>query len=387
MSVSYWQDNSRQTADTAFDVVIIGAGISGAASAYWLKDSGLRVAVVEKGDVCAGASGRNAGFITCGSVEHFSRQAATHGEEKALDLWRMSQENLTLIEEHLVADGLACDYRRAGTYSLAGSPHEMDVLRATAGELQGHGVRVEVVDESHVQDALGARGFYGGVLYQDDGEVHPVKLVRGMLDRSGATVFPHHSVWEITSSGDGVEIKTQNRTFSAAIAIMATNGYSAQLHPWFEGKIYPTRGQIIVTEPVAPFMSAPCYCNFVLDYFRQLPDGRVLIGGFRQLGREEEKGTNDHIHPEIHQALEDFLNTHFAALEGVKITHRWAGTMGFSQDSLPMIGSLPAQPNIYFVGGYTGHGIGWGFKAGQLLARLVLHGETPPHISARRFRS
>jgi gamma-glutamylputrescine oxidase len=112
----------------------------------------------------------------------------------------------------------------------------------------------------------------------------------------------------------------------------------------------------------------------------------VLIGGFRQLEKETETGTGDVVNTAIHDALEAFLHKHFACLEGVKITHRWAGTMGFSQDSLPMIGALPGQPNVFFLGGYTGHGIGWGFKAGQLLARLILHGETPPHINARRLQ-
>ncbi len=60
--------------------------------------------------------------------------------------------------------------------------------------------------------------------------------------------------------------------------------------------------------------------------------------------------------------------------------------MGFSADGLPMIGSLPGQPNIYFLGGYTAHGIGWGFKAGQLTARLILEGEMPPIINARRLQ-
>ena len=59
--------------------------------------------------------------------------------------------------------------------------------------------------------------------------------------------------------------------------------------------------------------------------------------------------------------------------------------MGFSVDGLPMIGALPGQQNVFFLGGYTAHGIGWGFKAGQLLSRAILEGEQPPLISARRL--
>jgi gamma-glutamylputrescine oxidase len=385
MTVPYWQDQSPEHTAVTADVVVVGAGISGASVAWWLKESGLDVAVVDRGDVCAGASGRNAGFVTCGSVEHFSRQVRTHGEAMALGLWRLSQDNLDLIEQHLVGDGLACDFRRRGTYSLAGGDHELRELAQTAEQLVGHGVRVEMVDEAHVAEHLGARHFPGGALYLDDGEVHPVKLVRGILDRSGARVFTHHEVHRIAETKDGVTVHTHRRTFHAGALVLATNGYSADLHPWFADKIYPTRGQIMVTAPVAPFLAAPCYANFVLDYFRQLADGRVLIGGFRQLAKDTEVGTADVVHPDIQRALEDFLRHHFPALAATPIEYRWSGTMGFSADSLPIIGALPGRTSLYLLGGYTGHGIGWGFKAGQLLANLILRGEQPPWVSARRF--
>ncbi|MCA9527221.1 MAG: FAD-binding oxidoreductase [Myxococcales bacterium] len=385
MTVSIWQDQSTETRPLSVDVAIIGAGIAGASTAWWLRESGLSVAVIDRGDVASGASGRNAGFVTCGSVEHFSRQAGAHGEQKAIDLWRMSQDNLALIEQHLIADGLECDFRRAGTWSLAGSEHELEELRKTAEHLQKLGVAVSVAGAEEVHGRLHAEGFFGGVLYHDDGEVHPAKLVRGILARSGAQVLTHHEVRGLEQRKDGMRVHTRLRTIDAGIVVLATNGYSADLHPWFADKIYPTRGQIIVTEPVAPFLPEPCYANFVLDYFRQLPDGRVLIGGFRQLAKETEVGTADVVQPAINAALEAFLRRHFPALAEARIDYRWSGTMGFSIDGLPLIGALPGRTDLYCVAGFTGHGIGWGFKAGQLLARLLMEGEAPPHVSTRRL--
>lgn len=386
MTVSYWQDQAPAAEPVSVDVAIIGAGIAGCSVAWWLRDAGLRVAVIDRGDVCAGASGRNAGFVTCGSVEHFSRQAKTHGEQSALTLWRLCQDNLRLIETHLIADGLECEYARRGSYSLAGSAHEMEVLTETARRLDGHGVPVTVVDAAHVEQHLGVSGLPGGVLYHDDGEVHPAKLVRGILARSGAAFYPHHEVRSVTETADGFAVHTRLRRFDAALVVMATNGYSADLNPWFADKIYPTRGQILVTAPVAPFLAAPCYANFVLDYFRQLADGRVLIGGFRQLAKDTEVGTADVINPAIHQALEDFLTRHLPRLAGVPIEYRWSGTMGFSADGQPLIGGVPGRTGLYVIGGFTAHGIGWGFKAAQILSRLILKGEQPPAVlSARRF--
>ncbi len=385
MTVPYWRDDSRATDLVTCDIAIVGAGISGAAVAWWLREAGLTVVVIDRGDACAGASGRNAGFVTCGSVEHFSRQVRTHGEEMALGLWRYSQDNIDLIEAFVREEGVDCDFARRGTYSLAGHEHELAELGETARQLATLGVDCTPVDAAHVEKELGAAGFPGGVLYHDDGEVHPVKLVRALLARSGAELFAHHEVRRLEEGRDTIRVHTERRVFEAAAVVLATNGYSADLHPWFADKIYPTRGQILVTEPVERFMAAPCYANFVLDYFRQLADGRVLIGGFRQLAKDTEVGTADVVNPEINAALEAFLETHFPRLRGVGIDYRWSGTMGFSADSLPIIGALPGRSNLYLLGGYTGHGIGWGMKAGQLLARLILEGEAPRWVSARRF--
>lgn len=385
MSVSYWLDASEERSPIRADVVVIGAGIAGASIAYWLAKSGVDVALVDRGAVASGASGRNAGFVTCGSVEHYSRQVARHGEAVAHELWAMAEDNLRLIRDELVAGGVECGFRQRGTYSLAGTEHELVELQQSAKLMADKGIRVSMVTEADVARDLGARGFTGGALYHDDGEVHPVQLVRGIAEKSGARVFPHSEVHRIeVPNASEVVVHAAEQRFEASALVLATNGYSHLLDPYFRERIFPTRGQIIVTEPVAPFLDAPCYANFVLDYFRQLDDGRVLIGGFRQLAKETEVGVADEPNEDIHAALEAFLARHFECLEGVRLTHRWAGIMGFSVDGTPMIGSLPGRPNAYFCAGFTAHGIGMGFRAGQLTADLMLEGKSPGALSARR---
>lgn len=390
MSVSYWQDGGLDATPEEVDVLVVGGGLAGWSSAYWLArgEPDLRIAVVDRGNICAGASGRNAGFVTCGSVEHYGRQVARHGAEMARGLWQMAQDNIALIREEVVERGVECGFRQAGTYSLAGTDHELGEIAESARIMADAGIEVSVVDAAHVATHLGARGFAGGALYHDDGEVHPVQLARGIARLTHATFYPHEEVFGLHPQDDGrVLVRTRTRRFLSMSVVLATNAYAPLLDPWFEDKIFPTRGQIIVTDPVERFMAAPCYANFVLDYFRQLPDGRVLIGGFRQLEKEREVGTEDIPNPRIHQALLDFLGRHFERLEGVGISHRWAGIMGFSVDGVPLIGSLPGRPQIYFVGGFTAHGVGFAFKAGALLAGLMLRGEVPPYLSARRLKS
>ena len=106
MSTSYWLDRSGVSKRKTYDAVIVGAGISGLSTAYWLnkEDPSLKIAIVEKNRLCFGASGRNAGFITCGSVEHFNRMIAKHGMDEAIEIWKFSQENLRLLKEEIIQD-------------------------------------------------------------------------------------------------------------------------------------------------------------------------------------------------------------------------------------------------------------------------------------------
>jgi gamma-glutamylputrescine oxidase len=167
--------------------------------------------------------------------------------------------------------------------------------------------------------------------------------------------------------------------------LLNLNGYSSTLHPWFADKIYPTRGQCLMLEPVERFMDAPCYANFYFDYFRQLPSGQLLIGGFRQIEKHTEVGFSDHITDPIQKALHDFVMNHLPRFQNARVTHRWSGVMGFARDGEPLVGSLPNDPQVYFAGGYTAHGIGLAFHTTKRLVDVVYGRDIPQWLSARRF--
>src|SRR6185312_15025690 len=109
MSTSFWLDRSPKSEKKVYDAIIVGAGISGLSTAYWLQneDPSLKIAIVEKSRLAFGASGRNAGFITCGSVEHFNRMITKHGLERATEIWRFAQENLRMLKERIIQDDVA----------------------------------------------------------------------------------------------------------------------------------------------------------------------------------------------------------------------------------------------------------------------------------------
>lgn len=389
MSVSYWNDFSKNQRLNV-DVAIIGGGISGLSCAYWLQkeDPSLKIAVIEKYALGSGATGRNAGFITCGSVEHFNRLVGKHGQQEALEIWRFSERNLQLLQEEII-QGNDKDYlfEKRGSFSLASTETEFEELKDSSRIMKGMNIEVEVLGEKDVQSRLGAQNFVGGIKYCNDASVHPILLLGAIQKKLGKNVhvLQENEVHEIKTTANTKIVHTNKHQIETSIVIYATNGYSAQMHPFFENKVFPTRGQILATSPVPRFMEGPCYANFVLDYFRQLPTGEMIIGGFRQLQKDVEKGYSDETSPMIQKALEEFLMHHIPAVRTAKITHRWSGIMGFSIDGQPLVGAMPDDPQLFFCCGYTGHGLGLAFHSAKVLTDCIFGRTISTFISAKRF--
>jgi hypothetical protein len=389
MSTSFWLDRTPQTEKKNFDVVIVGAGITGLSTAYWLEkeDPSLKIAVVEKSRVSFGASGRNAGFITCGSVEHFNRMISKHGLNQALEIWKFSETNLKLLEQEIIQDqGKNLQFEKKGAFSLAAQDNEFMELKKVSEIMTSLKIPNEVLEGEDVEKRLGAVNFVGGIKYLDDASTNPVALVNLLASKIKSPIFEGVEAYRIDTSDEGTKIlKTDKGDFETSMVVLALNGYSANLHPYFRDKIFPTRGQCLMMEAVPRFMEGPCYANFYLDYFRQAPTGELLIGGFRQMEKATEVGYSDHVTDIIQDSLHHFVKTYLPKLAEAKVTHRWGGVMGFAKDGEPLVGSIPDDPSIFFAGGYTGHGIGLAFNTAKTLVDSIFGREIPSWISARRF--
>jgi glycine/D-amino acid oxidase-like deaminating enzyme len=396
MTVSYWNDRVHEQKNSKKqekDIVIIGGGIAGFSLAYWLsrEDASLKIAIVDKMHFGEGATGRNAGFITCGSVEHFNRLVGKHGKDEANEIWKFSEDNLKLLKENIIQENAAeLLFEHKGSFSLASTANEFAELKNSADIMRSLNINVDILGEQDIKARLGAEKFVGGIKYKDDASIHPIMLLR-QLKKAIAAInanvefFEHNEVYAMEQAGDNKVVKTNKHHFEAPMIILATNGYSPLLHPFFEGKIFPTRGQILATEAVPRFMEGPCYANFVLDYFRQLPTGEMIIGGFRQLQRDAEIGYSDQTSDVIQTALESFLHEHIPAVRKARITHRWSGIMGFSVDGQPMVGALPTDPQIFFTGAFTAHGLGLAFNSAKHCVDAMFGRSIPRWLSAKRF--
>jgi len=362
-------------------VVVIGAGVCGASAALTLAEAGVDVVWLEAGRVASEATGRNAGFILQGTAERYDRAVAIMGRSRARTIHALSVENHRRMAETVRRHGIECGYRQLGSIQLAGTPHEEDELRTSAAWLVEDGFEAEIWSREQLPESLAGNGFRMAVHLPGDGELDPVQFVRGVAaaaQRAGARLHEGSPVTHLDAPAPGdVTATTADGSVRAQLAVVCTNARAGQLVGFCADKVDPVRGQMLSTTP-APVgvFPVPVYADHGYDYWRQLTDGRIVLGGWRNLDPSAEVGHQDMLHNDIQDRMMGFLRS-FPALEGIRVEHRWSGTMAFSRDGLPMVGPAPGVPGAVLGVGFTGHGFGFAWRSGEALARLVLEGSDP----------
>lgn len=353
--MSLWLDGVRRSyprleGDTQADVAIVGGGIAGIATAYFLAKAGARPVVLEGRGVADAASGRNAGFLLAGVAENFVAATRRYGAEKALRIWKLTRHTQELVRTLVAEHAIECELRWNGSDQIADDDEEWSEVAESAGLLAARGAAVRI-------DA-GTKT----VTYAEDGEIHPVRWVQGLARAAARLGARIHEDTGVRSARDGRAV-TDNGTVSAGAVVLCTNAYTSHLVP---SRVRPVRGQMLATAPTAPVFARPAYAKRGYQYWRQRADGRVLVGGWRDMAALEEVGEDERTTAAIQPHLEAFLRQHGIDAE---ITHRWAGTMGFSHDALPYVGHT--GPRLFVCGGFTGHGMAFAPASAEIVATLV----------------
>jgi len=343
------------------DVEVVGGGVTGCSCALTLAHGGLRVRLHEARTVASGASGRNGGFALRGGAMAYDSAREWLGGDVAAEYWRLTEAYVDRMGE-LGGDA----FRRTGSLRLAGED-EREELRAEYEALREDGFAAEWRDE--LPAPLAGR-FPGALFHPGDAVLQPARLVRGLAvaaEEAGVEIREHDRVEEL----DSLEADT---------IVVATDGYPSGLLGELEGLIIPTRGQMLATEPLPEVLfPLPHYGRHGLDYWHQDPDGRLIVGGFRDADMAAEFTAIEETTPRIQGALDDFVE----ALLGRRpaITHRWSGVFGLVPDLLPVVGPVPGRSGLWAAGGYSGHGNVLGLMCGDLVAKAIA-GDRHPLLEA-----
>ncbi|MDW5377506.1 FAD-binding oxidoreductase [Halomonas sp. HP20-15] len=369
------------------DVAIVGGGFTGLWSAYYLKtlDPALDIAVLEAERVGHGASGRNGGWVI-GNLAGLERHIGALPLEERQACCRLLADNVDAIGDVLAREGIAADFNKGGAlYAAARYPDQVAIQRAYLDHLHalGHGEDACYwLDADQLAEKARFRDGYGAIFHRHVATLNPAKLIAGLaeaLGRLGVTIYERSRATTLASR----EVSTHEGAIEATTIVCATEGYAERFHD-FRRHIIPVQSMVIATEPLSDetwreigMAERPAFADAsrIITYGHRSADGRLIFGarGSYRFGARVK-----HDQPINDAAIamrRDLLAELFPALQEVRITHGWGGSLGLSRNFRPHA-IVDRQTGIATAGGYAGEGVAASHLFGRTLAELILERET-----------
>jgi glycine/D-amino acid oxidase-like deaminating enzyme len=388
---SFWFDGSglRDDAsrtplrgDAKADVAIVGGGFTGLATAIAIarRRPERRVVVLEGARCGYGASGRNGGFAHV-TYTGFPAFSADHDPEVSRAVYDVMETGRSAIERLATEAGVACDLEPNGAIRMAASDAQIASLEATHRQLAAMGLAAKLVDGESLRALVRTERFRAALVTPSTSILDPAKLARGMArvaESLGVAIYEATRVVRI-DPGQRIGITTENGRVEAVQAVLATNGYTPQLG-FFSTRLVPLCNYVVATEPLTVDQwesigwtgrQGISDTRVQFMYLRPTADGRIVAGGEMAPYFAGGKPSSGNYAPAVAKLERSLLET-FPQLAGIRFTHAWGGTMAFTRDFTPRIGTLGSERNLFFGLGYCGEGVVMSQLAGRILAAFVL---------------
>ena len=357
--------------DLEVEACVIGGGVGGLSCARRLAENGVETVLLEAGTVAGGASGRNGGFLITGVALFHNDARERLGAERASAMYAATleaqREVIALAQELGAGDAV----RQIGLIRLAVSEEEAEHVRDHAAALREDGFPGETIERADLPPALQRIGLVG-CLTPHDCALHPARwyrLLAAAAERAGARIYEGTRVsGPVAAPGEGPVI-TSNGLVKAASVVVAADGALPVLVPEYAGRVRSRRLHMVATAPVPPAIETMVYARWGFEYLQQRLDGRILVGGFSDVDADDSYTDSDAGSPLIWERVERYLREDLGVQP--EITHRWAGVVGYSDDSLPYVGEVPGRDGLYVSGGYSGVGNVPGFMCGRDIADAI----------------
>jgi glycine/D-amino acid oxidase-like deaminating enzyme len=407
--VSFWFDSiveeglddlvprAALSGDLSTGVCIVGGGLTGLWTAYYLKkaDPSLAITVIEKHIAGYGASGRNGGWCSALFPRSTDALRRAYGDDAARAMRLAMIDTVDEVGRVTTAEAIDCDFERGGTLVFARDTVQRASAQAEVDDARAFGVDdLELVtaglgghDDAHSR-ALAATSSLAAAFDPACARLHPAKLVRGLarvVEAMGVIIAEQTEVVEwaprrVLYSGAGGQGLVQCDT-----VVLATEGYGAQL-PGVGRRILPLYSLMIATEPLSDELwdelgiaHGTTFSDYrhLLVYGQRTADNRFAFGG---RGARYHWGST--IKPEYDRVervfghLEETLGDLFPAVRGTPMSHRWGGPLGVPRDWHPTASFNPAT-GVAFAGGYVGDGLSTTNLAGRTLGQLITGGDDP----------
>ncbi|KAK1703102.1 FAD dependent oxidoreductase [Colletotrichum lupini] len=403
---TYWRKDlhpldshqSSETLPAEQDIVIIGAGYSGAASAYYLLDgtdpsSRPTVTILEARQACSGATARNGGHVRPDLYAGLPARAKRYDQETADEMALFELANLHAVRDLVQEKKIDCDFRMTTSMAVLRDPALAKPIKEGLDELlQWNSPTAKLV---HYLEGKEAATFSGvkdatAVFSFQAGSIWPYKLVMFLLSQAvdkGAQLHTHTPVIKVSDSQEGGfwTITTPRGVIKAKTVIYASNGYTSTILPEYKNRIIPVRGICShvaapdgAEHPHLPMTYSLRHGANLYDYQVTRPDGSIVVGGARTevIPRVNEWynvwDDSKLIEPAAHY-FDDHMQRNFRGWEnsGAKVDSIWTGIMGYTNDTYPHVGPVPSKPGQFICAGFNGHGMSFILLTAKGLAKIV----------------
>ena len=363
------------------DICIIGAGYTGLSSALHLADRGYKVAVIEAETVGFGASGRNGGHVGIGQRQDQMYLEKHFGQEIASALWAMSLEAVDNVKSLIEKYKIKCDLKHGNIYFAHREKLNRELQEEVSFLHKRYGFdQYEYLPKEKLSEVIDSNVYHSAIVDRASKHLHPLNFALGLANaaiKAGVSIYERSAVLsyqDIQSGHDSKSdtkliIKTAKGQVIAKELILACNGYIKKLEPKINGYIMPINNFMLATEPLSdelaaqlsPLDASMADSRFVINYWKLSGDKRLLFGG----GENYRRGFPS----DIKRFVSKYMLQVYPQLAQTKIDYGWGGTLAITLNRLPHFGRL--QHNIWYMQGYSGHGVPTSTFAGKLIAEAI----------------
>lgn len=364
--------SGRHDADTC----VVGAGFAGLNTALGLAERGRGdVLVLEARDIGHGASGRNGGFVFGGFSRGEAELLAELGPQRAQALYQGTVDAVELIRRRIQRHAIACDAVDAGVV-WANWFRDAAVLRERQRLLaESYGVHWQWLDREEMASRIVSTRYGEGLFEANALHFDPLAYARGLANVAmgqGVRIHESSPAIALDRHGGGWRVRTPEGEVFARHVVLACGGYLAGLRREVDAGVMPIATYVMVTEPLGARLDevlrtrAAIYdSRFAFDYYRPLPDTRLLWGG--------RISVRDRSPDAVRRLLRRDMLRVFPQLEDLRIEHAWSGLMSYARHQMPQLGKI--DEGLWLAQAFGGHGVAPTTFAGELLAAAIAHGD------------